>query len=103
MPSFNEHWTEWDIDQWREEFYDHRGKIRVLLTSLIKANSAQARDIKAREFKQFMESEEFPYIKQGMEKLEDIVENEQASVSLQIAALEAITEHTLPNYWIVVL
>ncbi len=73
-------------------------EIQNLLIAIPKINNNEERDIAALRLAQLMEPVTHKKLQQALENLEKVVVNEHYPINVRISALEALSEHTLPNY-----
>ena len=75
-------------------------QIQNLLTSLGTTNDPEKQDTIAQKLIEIMESPDYQKMKQELRELSALFTNNEANVSVQIAAVKILAEHTLPSKWI---
>ena len=73
-------------------------EIQNLLIIIPKINDNEERDTAALRLAQLIEPTVYKKLQQALDNLEKIVVNNNYSINTRIAALEALSKHTLPNY-----
>ena len=75
-------------------------QIQKLLTVLYETNKKRHRHIAAKKLIEIMESSEYERMQQELINLAALAEDDEAPVSFRLAAIETLSENTLPNKWI---
>ena len=75
-------------------------QIQNLLETLSTTNDSRKRDIVAQKLIELMESSNYEKMKQELDKMVILAEDDSVPIPPRIVAIKALSEHTLPNKWI---
>ena len=75
-------------------------QIQNLLKTLSTTNNNRKRDIVAQKLIELMESSDYEKMKQELDKMMILAEDDSVPIPPRIVAIKTLSEHTLPNKWI---